>query len=1035
MRQIQDSYDAEKLECSVMKHWEDHNIIDEYMKKDGETWYWCDGPPYVTGTIHLGTAWNKIIKDTVLRYKTMTGYAPTRQPGFDMHGLPIEVKVEETLKLANKKEIETKIGIDNFIQLCKDFAIMNMDKMIAQFKDIGCWMEWDRPYMPIKDEYIESGWYTLKKAWDNGLFFRDKRVTHWCPRCETALAEHEIRGEYKMVDDPSIFVKFKVIGKDDEYLLVWTTTPWTLPANLAVAVHPDYDYVEVMVDDETWIVAEALMKSVFSQLKIYNYTVIGYLKGKDLEGLRYKHPLLDENPIQKEFYEKGERYHSVILGEHVTLEDGTGCVHTAPGFGAEDFDMGKMYGLEAYSPVDDLGRLSDSKYEGLFIKDADPLVIKDLEKKGLMVLSTTINHKYPFCWRCKSPLIFKSTEQWFLDITSIKSKILEKNKNVQWIPDWVHKRYENGVENVGDWCISRQRYWGMPLPIWSCEEGHNVCIGSKEEMERMAKGDGKVKELHRPYVDDVVITCPECGKDMTRVKDIVDVWFDSSIASWASLHYPHDTSRFEEIWPAEFIVEGNDQVTKWFYGQQASSIITFGEMPYKRVQMHGFVYDAYGDAMHKSTGNVIAPEQVVEREGRDIFRFFTLWHQQPHDDMKFSWDDIANVRRMVSILWNVYKFSTTYMVLDDYDVTTGYDDVEKHLRTEDRWLLSRINSVCDVVREGMDEYMYHKPTRAIMDLIVEDLSRWYVRLVRSRTWSEKDDPDKLAVYFTLHYTLLKLSKIFSPIMPFISEEIYLNLQGGKSSVHMEEFPERDDKMVDEDLEKKMSYARKVVEACANARQKAELKQRWPVSEVVIDSKDELLSTTILELESVLKEQVNAKSIRIDRIKHDYDVKPNYKKLGPKFKGDAQKVALAILAEPKKEFLNALDRLGKATAGEYEVDRDDVVLEETLPEGWASSETDIGTVFVNTEITQELRSEAMAREVIRRIQEMRKELDLNVEDSIETYIVCSFEDELEGQTDYISNETRSKKLLMGEGDGYFKEWGIDENTAKIWIKKA
>jgi len=664
MRQIQDSYDAETIESSVMKYWEDHNILEKYMEKEGETWYWCDGPPYVTGTIHLGTAWNKIIKDTVLRYKTMRGYAPTRQPGFDMHGLPIEVKVEENLNLDTKKDIENKIGIDKFIQMCKDFAIENMEKMIVQFKDIGCWMEWDRPYMPIEDSYIESGWYTLKKAWDEGLFFRDKRVTHWCPRCETALAEHEIRGEYKMVDDPSIFVKFKLIGREDEYLLVWTTTPWTLPANLAVSVHPDFDYVQVMVEDETWIMAEALMKPVFSQLKIYNYTVIGYMKGKDLEGLRYEHPLLEENPIQKEFFEKGKNYHSVILGEHVTLEDGTGCVHTAPGFGAEDFEIGKVYGLEPYSPVDDLGKMSDSKYKGLFIKNADPKVIEDLKGKGLMVLSTTINHKYPFCWRCKSPLIFKSTEQWFLDITSIKSKILEKNnEHVQWIPGWVHKRYENGVENVGDWCISRQRYWGMPLPIWTCENGHNICIGSREEMERLCNNDAKAQELHRPYVDEVTMECPECGSVMTRVKDIVDVWFDSSIASWASLHYPHDTSSFEKLWPAEFIVEGNDQVNKWFYGQQASSVITFGDVPYKKVQMHGFVYDAYGDAMHKSTGNVIAPEEVVEKEGRDIFRFFTLWHQQPHDDMKFSWDDIANVRRMASILWNVYKFSTTYMAL------------------------------------------------------------------------------------------------------------------------------------------------------------------------------------------------------------------------------------------------------------------------------------------------------------------------------------------------------------------------------------
>ncbi|MHC1604919.1 MAG: isoleucine--tRNA ligase, partial [Candidatus Methanofastidiosia archaeon] len=756
MRQIQENYNAHKVEEDVQKFWEDYNIIEKYMQKEGRTWYWCDGPPYVTGTIHLGTAWNKLIKDTVLRYKTMKGYAPTRQPGFDMHGLPIEVKVEEELKLETKKDIETKIGIDNFIERCRDFAINNMKKMIIQFKDIGCWMEWERPYMPICDSYIESGWHTLKKAWEKGLFFRDNRVTHWCPRCETALAEHEVRGEYKMVDDPSIFVKFKLIDRENEYLLVWTTTPWTLPSNLAVCVHPDFDYVEVMVEDETWILAERLVKSVFSQLGM-DYAVVGYLKGGDMEGWRYIHPLLEENPIQKEFFERRNTFHSVLPGEHVTLDEGTGCVHTAPGLGAEDFEIGKMYGLVAYSPIDERGRFTESKYNGIFIKDVDPLVMKDLERKKLLVKATMLHHKYPFCWRCKSPLIFKSTEQWFLDITKIKSQIIEKNKNVRWVPEWVHRRYENGVENVGDWCISRQRYWGMPLPIWTCEKEHYTFISSKNELENLMINDVEIKDLHRPYVDGAIIKCSECGGEMRRVKDIVDVWFDASIATWASLDYPHNKQLFEKLWPADFVVEGNDQVTKWFYGQQASSIITFGDVPYKIAQMHGFVYDAYGDAMHKSTGNTILPEEVVEKEGRDIFRFFVLWHQQPSDDMKFSWEDITSVRRMINILWNVYRFSTTYMGLDDYDVNTTLEDIKDSLRTEDRWLLSRINSVAVQVEEGMEEYAYHKSARAIMEFIVDDLSRWYVRLVRSRTWKEKEDMDKIAVYFTLHYALVKLS--------------------------------------------------------------------------------------------------------------------------------------------------------------------------------------------------------------------------------------------------------------------------------------
>ncbi|MDD4281184.1 MAG: isoleucine--tRNA ligase [Candidatus Methanofastidiosa archaeon] len=1035
MKQIQDSYNADAVETSVMQFWEDHDIISAYLAKDGAMWYWCDGPPYVTGTIHLGTAWNKMIKDTVLRYKTMNGYAPRRQPGFDMHGLPIEVKVEGMLGLETKKDIETKIGIDTFVARCKEFAIDNMHNMITQFKNIGCWMDWDHPYMPVEDAYIESGWYTLKKAWEKGLFFKDMRVTHWCPRCETALAEHEVRGEYRMVDDPSIYVKFKVLGREDEYLLVWTTTPWTLPSNLAVSVHPDLDYVEVMVGDETWIVAEQLLSQVFSQVK-REYTVLGYLKGTDMEGWRYEHPLLEENPIQKEYFAMGAQYHSVILGEHVTIEEGTGCVHTAPGFGAEDFEIGRAYQLEAYSPIDDLGRLTDSKYAGMYIKDADPLIIRDLQDKGLMVKASTITHKYPFCWRCKSPLLFKSTEQWYLDITRIKDQIIEKNKAVRWVPEWVHKRYENGVENVGDWCISRQRYWGMPLPIWMCEDGHMLCIGSRAELEERMVTGTDIPELHRPYVDNVAIACPECGKEMRRVKDTVDVWFDSSIASWASLHYPHETALFEEIWPADYVVEGNDQVTKWFYAQQASAVITFGEVPYRVVQMHGFVYDAYGDAMHKSTGNAIAPEEVIEKEGRDIFRFFTLWHQQPSDDMKFSWDDTAAVRRMVGILWNVYKFATTYMVLDGYDTATPRETVEGALRTEDRWLLSRVNSLITEVRTAMDDFMYHRATRPIMDFIVEDLSRWYVRLIRSRTWREEGDPDKVAAYYTLHYALSTLSRIAAPVLPYLSEEIYRNMGGAQASVHLDSFPSADETLVNPALEAQMGVARKLVDACANARQKAELKQRWPVAAVVIETDNELVSAAVADLGDVLREQVNAKDIRTGTLARTVTAKPNYKALGPRFKGEAKAVADAILATPQEPMVAALRERGTYQAGTYDITASDVLFEEHMPEGWIGSETDVGTVFVYTVITDDLRTEAMARELVRRIQEMRKEFGLNVEDRIRATVSCDFADIVAPLANHIASETRASSLTFGnDGTGYEKKWAIDENEARIWIEKA
>lgn len=1044
-------YNPQVLEEKIEAFWKENDVYNKVKKarENGPDYYFLDGPPYVSGAIHLGTAWNKIIKDMVIRFRTMQGYNVRRQPGFDMHGLPIEVKVEQALGLKYKKDIEEKVGVENFIKKCKEFALTNLKIMTEQFKMLGVWMDWDNPYMTIKNEYIESAWFTLKRAWEKGLLEKDQRVLHWCPRCETALAEHEVRGEYKIREDPSIYVKFPIEGKENEYLLIWTTTPWTLPANLAVTVHPEYEYAKVRVSfdgkEEYWIVAKALVERVLHEAGVKG-EIVEEFKGEELEGLRYVHPFLEEYPRQKEFREKYEWAHRVILGEHVTLEDGTGLVHTAPGHGEEDFEVGKQYGLPIYSPLDDEGRYVEGKWEGKFVKDADPEIIEYLKEKGLLVKAGTIEHKYPHCWRCKTPLIFRATDQWFLKISKVKDKIIEENdKNVTWYPDWVKIRYDNGVMNSGDWCISRQRYWGIPLPIWVCEECGNIhVVGSFDELKEMSKEpiekDFHEVDLHKPWVDTVILKCPKCGGDMKRVKDVLDVWFDSGIASWASLDYPRRKDLFERLWPADFIVEGEDQVTKWFYSQQAASVVAFDTVPYKKVAMHGYVLDEKGDKMSKSLGNIIRPEEVVQKEGRDPFRFYMLWATTPWENLRFSWKGLAQVKRMLNILWNVYILASTYMSLDNFD-PTKVNPEELPFREEDRWILSRVNTLISAVEDGIETFYLTRATRAIEYFVTEDLSRWYVRLIRKRLWIEKDDPDKLAAYWTLWKVFDVLLRLMAPVTPYITEEIYQNLIrpfSGKESVHLEDWPKKDERWVDEELEKEMEIVRKIVEAGSAARQKAKIKLRYPVRQILIETEDETTKKAVERLNYLLKDQLNAKEVKVAKVEREIRVKPNFAKLGPHFKGDAKLIAKWIEEQDDRELYEKLmqGKLKVEIEGkEFTIEREHIIVEEELPDFLVGEEFDHGKVFVDKTLTRELMMEGLAREFVRRIQEMRKQLDLDVNDRIMVYIETTDENKglLQEMLDYIKGETRAVEVRFEEAKGYVVEW--PEVEAKIGIEKV
>jgi len=1055
-------YNPGKLEEKIERFWKENGTYEKVKasRQNGPKYYFLDGPPYVSGAIHLGTAWNKIIKDMIIRFRTMQGYNVRRQPGFDMHGLPIEVKVEQALGLRVKKDIETEIGVENFIKKCKEFALNNLKVMTEQFKMLGVWMDWDSPYMTIKNEYIESGWFTLKRAWEKGLLEKDKRVLHWCPRCETALAEHEVRGEYKIRKDPSIYVKFPVEGKESEYLLIWTTTPWTLPANLAVAVHPEYEYAKVKVETESgeeyWIIAKALVERVLNEVGVRG-EIVETFKGEELEGIRYTHVLMDEYPAQREFREKYEWAHRVVLGEHVTLDDGTGLVHTAPGHGEEDFEVGRQYGLPIYSPVDDEGRYTEGFWEGTYVRDADKEIIERLREKGYLVKAGTIEHKYPHCWRCKTPLIFRATDQWFLKVSRVKDRIIAENdEKVTWYPDWVKVRYDNGVMNSGDWVISRQRYWGIPLPIWQAEDGEIYVVGSFKELveksvaievngeriELPEKYEEKLKlieeklgpeDLHRPYVDAFIIKVN--GKEMKRVKDVVDVWFDSGIASWASLDYPRTDENFKRLWPADFIVEGEDQVTKWFYSQQAASVIAFDTVPYRKVAMHGYVLDEKGDKMSKSLGNIIRPEEVVQREGRDPFRFYMLWATNPWENLRFSWKGLEQVKRMLNILWNVYVLSATYMSLDSFDPTKVPEELP--FREEDKWILSRVNSLIGEVTEGMETFRLTRATRAVYNFVVEDLSRWYVRLIRKRMWVEGDDPDKLAAYYTVWKVFDVLLRLMAPFTPYITEEIHQNLLRpfiDVESVHMLSWPMADEKAIDEELEREMEYVRRIVEAGSSARQRAKIKLRYPVRRIIIETGEKTVAKAVERFNHLLKDQLNAKEVTVGRIERELVIKPNFAKVGPEFKGDARKVA-AWINEHGRELYEAGEMDVEIEGKTFHLTREHLSVEEKLPDFLVAEDFEGGRVFIDKTLTRELLAEGLAREFVRRIQEMRKRLDLDVNDRIRVTIETTDENRelLSENLDYIMKETRATEVVFGEAKGYIVEW--PEVQAKIGIEKV
>ena len=1043
VERVDSSYNANDVEEWVQGFWRTQEIYEKTkaLLKDGEPFFFVDGPPYTTGYIHLGTAWNKIIKDCILRFYRLKGRYVFDRAGYDMHGLPIEVKVEHALGFNTKKDIES-YGIGPFIERCREFALKNKDIMSKQFQRLGVWLDFENSYQTLSNDYIAAAWWTLKRAEEKGMLERGHRVVNWCPRCETAIADAEV--EYWDVTDPSIFVKFPLEGKENEYLVIWTTTPWTLPANVAIAIHPGFRYVRVRArkdgKEEILWVADDLVKSVLKKGKYGNYDILERKVGSDLIGLKYHSPLEPFVPYQD------KKSHRVVAADFVTMEN-TGMVHIAPGHGWDDYLIGIREHLDLFCPVDTSGKFNSDggKYEGLHVKDANPTILSDLGDS--LIAREQLAHRYGHCWRCKTPIIFRATEQWFLKASDLRDQMLDEIEKVQWFPDWAGSaRFHDWVKEARDWCISRQRYWGIPIPVWECVACHTYkVIGSFTELTSLSGKE--IRDPHRPYVDELTFPCL-CGGEMHRIEDIFDVWFDSAVASWATLGYPITRDAFDRYWPAEFITEGQDQTRGWFYSQLGASTIAFGCSPYRSVLMHGFALDAEGRKMSKSLGNMVSPEEIINQFGADVLRLYVLTANAPWDDLKFNWEGVKTVNRTINILWNVYRFPLPYMILDFFVPSTtadgSWDDRALqgqflNLSEEDQWILSRINSVTKEVERAMTEYQLHQVTRSLIAFILNDLSRWYIQLVRPRMWLEEDAVVKEQAYQCIYYVLRRLSQLLSPFIPHIAEKMYNNLRLPKDleSVHMEDWKVADESMINAELEAMMDIVRLFDDAVASARQVGKRKLRWPVSECIVATNSPNIKEALVQLNSICKTRANSRIIRIvDAPWSGIIWRPValMKELGPAFGRDSPKVKELIERSDGTNLKQLIERNGTVTLTtgnqNFMIDSMRVTFFEQVPKGFFSSQMKDATVYVNTSLTPELESEGYTREIIRRLQEMRRQLDLRVEDFIVADVaindtrVCEM---VRGMwADTIAGEVRANDLTLRvsrEGDESQGTWDL------------
>ncbi|SDL55571.1 isoleucine--tRNA ligase [Halarsenatibacter silvermanii] len=1021
-------------EREIADEWYDMNLLEKCVeqRKDNEPYVFYEGPPTANGKPGIHHVIARTLKDTVCRYHTMQGYMVKRKGGWDTHGLPVEIEVEKELDLNSKEEIE-EYGIDEFNQKCRQSVFEYEEQWREMTERMGYLIDMDDPYITLENDYIESVWWILDQFFEEGFIYEGHKILPYCARCGTGLASHEVAQGYEEITSNSVYVRVKRKDKN-EYFLIWTTTPWTLAANVTLTVHPDKTYVKARYQGDLYYIEKDRAEEVF----VEDYEIVERVKGEELEGIEYEQimPFVEVKSDKDAFY--------VTLGDYVTAEEGTGIVHSAPAFGEEDYKTGQKYDLPVLQPVNEDGKYTDTPWEGQFVMDANENIVEWLIDNEKLVRSQKVDHNYPHCWRCDTPLLYYARGSWYIEMTRIKERLIENNDGVEWYPDFVgEKRFGNWLENLQDWALSRNRYWGTPLNIWRCDCGELTSVASVDEMrERAVNEVSEDIELHRPYVDEVLLECPECGGDMQRVEEVIDCWFDSGSMPFAQWHYPFENEDvFEEQFPADFICEGIDQTRGWFYSLIAISSFITGESPYKRVLVNDLILDAEGKKMSKSRGNTVDPFNMFEKYGADVLRWYLLQVSPPWTPTRFDEEGMQEIdSKFYRTLKNVYYFFKLYANTDEIDPREFSVDLEERNRI-DRWVISRLHSTLAEVEKQMDEYHLTNAVRELQDFIDEDLSNWYIRRCRRRFWADELDRDKKSVFQTTYEVLEKLARAIAPFAPFISDDVHRSLTDSES-VHLQDYPGADNELIAEDLEERMGLVRDLVTMGRAAREAEELKVRQPIARVLIssDHKDKLA-----ELKPLLKEELNVKKVEHTEDPGqymEYEVKPNFEKVGPQLR-DKVKLFAGSLAEMDSrktaKKLEAGEKLTVDLDGEkFTFGEEEVIINISSREGYSIGMEDNEFIILETELSPELKAEGYAREFISRVQNLRKKHDFDVLDRIKIYYSSSQEIDraVEQFHDYISEETLADEIISVEESDLKEadEFELNGEPALIKVKR-
>ena len=1035
-------------EKQVEKFWKENHIFEKSMedRKDDPTYMFYDGPPTANGKPHIGHVLTRVIKDMIPRYRTMKGYMVPRKAGWDTHGLPVELEVEKKLGLDGKEQIE-EYGMEPFIQQCKE-SVWKYKGMWEDFSStVGFWADMENPYVTYHDDYIESEWWALKEIWNKKLLYKGFKIVPYCPRCGTPLSAQEVSQGYKTVKERSAIVRFKVVG-EDAYFLAWTTTPWTLPSNVALCVNPTETYCKVKAaDGYTYYMAEALLDKVLGKLgseETPAYEVLEKYVGKDLEYKEYE-PLFacagEAAAKQK------KKAHFVTADNYVTMSDGTGIVHIAPAFGEDDSRVGRDYDLPFVQFVDGKGDMTaETPYAGVFVKKADPLVLQDLDKEGKLFDAPKFEHDYPHCWRCDTPLIYYARESWFIKMTAVKDDLIRNNNTINWIPESIGKgRFGDWLENVQDWGISRNRYWGTPLNIWQCECGHMHSIGSRQELFEMS-GDERAKtvELHRPYIDEITLKCPECGGTMHRVPEVIDCWFDSGAMPFAQHHYPFENKElFEKQFPADFISEAVDQTRGWFYSLLAESTILFNQAPYKNVIVLGHVQDENGQKMSKSKGNAVDPFDALEKYGADAIRWYFYINSAPWLPNRFHGKAVQEgQRKFMGTLWNTYAFFVLYANIDNFDPTKYTLDYD-NLPVMDKWLLSKLNSVVKTVDDCLANYKIPESARALQEF-VDEMSNWYVRRSRERFWAKGMEQDKINAYMTLYTALVTISKAAAPMIPFMTEEIYQNLvrsvdKDAIESIHLCDFPKVEEAWINKELEDDMEELLKIVVLGRAARNTANIKNRQPIGTMYIKADKEMGQFYT----DIIADELNVKEVKFANDVESfisYSFKPQLRTVGPKYGKLLNGIRTALAEINGTEAMNELRSTGLLTldinGNKVELSEEDLLIETAQTEGYVTEADGDISVVLDTNLTPELIEEGFIREIVSKVQTMRKEAGFEVMDKIHIYAKDNDRilELMKNHKEEIMSEVLAEDMTLGTTDGYVKEWNINKEPVVLGVAK-